>query len=254
MFALPPFRQIGDIGMDQRRWHRVEHFGRVQVEMDRGWAGEKNIGEILTGAPFAEELGKQIAAPAHRCADQLDLGIALLKRRPDRLGVADRVSGIDGDFAFLSAFFTKASHSWPVAGLDSAAAPVSASISFSISTAIKLGHLRVMQRSPGLFSSGVGVYCNHSQVGTERSILTSAPRLSLFRLALQSNKPRLFQAVTFGITVAQEPARRSVAMMYDMFRRSLIAAAMSLGSFFAVLALGKKRKNLLAVSRHRPEP
>lgn len=43
-------------------------------------------------------------------------------------------------------------------------------------------------------------------------------------------------------------------MMYDMFRRSLIAAAMSLGSFFAVLALGKKRKNLLAVSRHRPEP
>ncbi|MGZ8444860.1 MAG: hypothetical protein ACXWXZ_15800 [Candidatus Binatia bacterium] len=43
-------------------------------------------------------------------------------------------------------------------------------------------------------------------------------------------------------------------MMYDMFRRSLIAAAMSLGSLFAVLALGKKRKNLLAVSRHRPEP
>jgi hypothetical protein len=42
-------------------------------------------------------------------------------------------------------------------------------------------------------------------------------------------------------------------MMYDMLRRSLIAA-MSLGSFFAVLALGKKRKNLLAVSRHRPEP
>jgi hypothetical protein len=104
-----------------------------------------------------------------------------------------------------------------------------------------------------LFTSG-GAYCNHSPFGTERSILTNAPRLSLFRLALQSNKPRLFQAVTSGITVAQGLARRSVAMMYDMFRRSLIAAAMSLGSFFAVLALGKKRKNLLAVSRHRPEP
>ena len=43
-------------------------------------------------------------------------------------------------------------------------------------------------------------------------------------------------------------------MMYDMLRRSLIVAAMSLGWFFVALALGKKRKNLLAVSRHRPEP
>lgn len=43
-------------------------------------------------------------------------------------------------------------------------------------------------------------------------------------------------------------------MIYDMFERSLIAAVMTLGSFFAVLALRKKRKNLLAVGRHRPEP
>ena len=43
-------------------------------------------------------------------------------------------------------------------------------------------------------------------------------------------------------------------MLYDMFRRSLFAAAMSLVSLFAALALVKKRKNLLAVSRHRPEP
>ena len=33
-------------------------------------------------------------------------------------------------------------------------------------------------------------------------------------------------------------------MLYDMFRRSLIVAAMSLVSLFAALALGKKRKNL----------
>ncbi len=43
-------------------------------------------------------------------------------------------------------------------------------------------------------------------------------------------------------------------MIYDMFERSLLAAVMSLASFFAALALGKKRKNLLAVGRHRPEP
>jgi len=106
-----------------------------------------------------------------------------------------------------------------------------------------------MQKSPGLFFTCVGVHCNPSQVGTARSILTSAPRL-----ALPSNEPRLFHAVNSGITVAQELARRNNAMIYDMFRRSVIAAAMSLGSLFAALALGKKRKNLLAVSRHRPEP
>ena len=43
-------------------------------------------------------------------------------------------------------------------------------------------------------------------------------------------------------------------MMYHMFRRSLMVAAMTFVSLFAALALGKKRKNLLAVSRHRPEP
>ena len=43
-------------------------------------------------------------------------------------------------------------------------------------------------------------------------------------------------------------------MIYDMLERSLIAAVMTLGSFFGALALGKKRKNLLAVGRHRPEP
>jgi len=43
-------------------------------------------------------------------------------------------------------------------------------------------------------------------------------------------------------------------MIYDMFGRSLIAAVMSLGSFFAAMALGKRRKNRLAVGRHRPEP
>jgi hypothetical protein len=43
-------------------------------------------------------------------------------------------------------------------------------------------------------------------------------------------------------------------MIYDMFQKSLTAAVMTLGSFFAALALRKKRKNLLAVGRHRPEP
>jgi len=43
-------------------------------------------------------------------------------------------------------------------------------------------------------------------------------------------------------------------MMYHMFRRSLMVVAMTFGSLFAALGLEKKRKNLLAVSRHRPEP
>ena len=43
-------------------------------------------------------------------------------------------------------------------------------------------------------------------------------------------------------------------MLYDLFERSLLAAVMSLGSLFTARALGKKRKNLLAVKRHRPEP
>ena len=43
-------------------------------------------------------------------------------------------------------------------------------------------------------------------------------------------------------------------MIYDILERSLIAAVITLGSFFGALALRKKRKNLLAVSRHRPEP
>jgi len=43
-------------------------------------------------------------------------------------------------------------------------------------------------------------------------------------------------------------------MIYDVLERSLIAAAVSLGSFFTAMALRKKRKNLLAVRRHRPEP
>ena len=43
-------------------------------------------------------------------------------------------------------------------------------------------------------------------------------------------------------------------MIYDMLERSLIAAAMTLGSLFMAMALRKKRKNLVAVRRHRPEP
>jgi hypothetical protein len=92
------------------------------------------------------------------------------------------------------------------------------------------------------------------QAGTARSILTNAPRLSRLRLAQQSIKPRFFLAVTSGTTVAQVLAGRNAAMIYDMFQKSLTAAVMTLGSFFAALALRKKRKNLLAVGRHRPEP
>ncbi len=43
-------------------------------------------------------------------------------------------------------------------------------------------------------------------------------------------------------------------MLYDMLEKSLIAAVMSLGSLFTALALRRKRKNLLAVRRHRSEP
>ena len=77
---------------------------------------------------------------------------------------------------------------------------------------------------------------------------TSALHLSQFRLVLLSNKRRLFHAATAGITVAEGLAGRHAAMMYHMFRRSLMVAAMTLGSLFAALALEKKRKNLLAVA------
>lgn len=43
-------------------------------------------------------------------------------------------------------------------------------------------------------------------------------------------------------------------MIYDLLEKSLLAAIVTLGSLFAALAQGKKRKNLLAVKRHRPEP
>jgi len=43
-------------------------------------------------------------------------------------------------------------------------------------------------------------------------------------------------------------------MIIDLLEKSLIAAFMSFGSLFATMALWQKRKNLVAVRRHRPEP
>jgi hypothetical protein len=43
-------------------------------------------------------------------------------------------------------------------------------------------------------------------------------------------------------------------MLYHMFERSVLTAVLSLGSYFATVALRKQRKSLVAVRRHRPEP
>lgn len=43
-------------------------------------------------------------------------------------------------------------------------------------------------------------------------------------------------------------------MIIDMLEKSLIAAVMSFASLLATMALRQKRKNLMAVRRHRPEP
>jgi len=43
-------------------------------------------------------------------------------------------------------------------------------------------------------------------------------------------------------------------MIIDMLEKSLIAAVLSFGSLLTSMALRQKRKNLVAVRRHRPEP
>jgi hypothetical protein len=44
------------------------------------------------------------------------------------------------------------------------------------------------------------------------------------------------------------------AMLYNMFERTVFAAVISLGAFFAAVASGRQKKSLVAVRRHRPEP
>lgn len=43
-------------------------------------------------------------------------------------------------------------------------------------------------------------------------------------------------------------------MLFDLIAKPLLAALMSFTSLFTLKALGQKRKNLVAVKRHRPEP
>src|SRR5262245_25811270 len=101
VLAHPPFRQVGDAGMDEDRRYRVDHFRRIKIEMDRRRRAEENIGEKFTGSPFAKELRDEIAAASHRAPDQLDFGVTLLKRCPDHLRVANRVGSVDGNLALL---------------------------------------------------------------------------------------------------------------------------------------------------------
>lgn len=43
-------------------------------------------------------------------------------------------------------------------------------------------------------------------------------------------------------------------MIFDLIGKPLIAAFMSIASLLTLKALGQKRKSLVAVRRHKPEP
>jgi hypothetical protein len=98
MFALPPFRPVQNLGEDQRRLDRVEHFAAVKNLKQRIAAAVVHIGGVLARAPLRRNPLREVGSGAGNTSD-FDFGVRLLKYP----GIDDRAvaANVNRELPFL---------------------------------------------------------------------------------------------------------------------------------------------------------